>query len=108
MTRDEKYVKDHWKEINEHWKDNDSYAPDLFIVNIGDGHFYDKDPNKVWKKAAEFTKDTEEELETLNYATNLVEGMNNKFSSHTDIATSLYIISLLAKRKKKLEVGSLK
>jgi len=37
----EDFVRRAWKKVKKGWKDNDSYAPDLFLLDVGNEHFFD-------------------------------------------------------------------
>ncbi len=58
----EDFVRLHWKILDKRWKDNDSYAPDLFLLDIGDKHFFDQDYKKVWDDAAKYTRELASEI----------------------------------------------
>lgn len=62
ITENEKFVRAHWKIITTKIKDNDSYGPDLFILEINDGINFHKSTSEdegwevLWDKAAEYTR----------------------------------------------------
>jgi hypothetical protein len=69
----EDFVRLHWVKPQKHWTDNDSYGPDIFTVELEDYSFADANYDKVWERAAIFTKarlqkvkETKEEIDWLS------------------------------------------
>ena len=69
MSDDEKLVRTYWQTVEPHIKDNDSYAPDLFCLDlIGGFHaaHNDREKENVWKQAALYTLERLKLLEELD------------------------------------------
>lgn len=84
----EDFVRKAWKVVKKDWKDNDSYAPDLFLLDVGDKHFFDADYNKVWAEAAKYTRQVLAEFAEWKAAKASIKRLKNKS----------YLDSLLQKR----------
>lgn len=89
----EDFVRKAWKSLKKDWKDNDSYAPDLFLLDVGDKHFSNADYDKVWAEAAEYTKEVLTEFTQWRAATASIEKLKDKNLDAFD-----YLTALLQKR----------
>jgi hypothetical protein len=55
VKKNRDFVYLYWKNPKESFKDNDSYAPDLWLLDLGSKHFCETDYAILWEKAAIYT-----------------------------------------------------
>jgi hypothetical protein len=77
----ENFVRLYWKSPIEGYKDNDSYAPDLYLLDLGKKHFFDANRNLLWEEAADYTrlilKQIEELEEQLDWLAHFTKDVTN-------------------------------
>lgn len=86
----EDFVRTTWEKVRKSWKDNDSYAPDLIILEVGNRNFSDPKYDVVWKEAADYTIEVLQEFKQYREAQEAIRDLKEDPRG--------YLCSLLLKR----------